>query len=137
MSCAGLQAQTPFAFQAGSGGSGENISVDENTRYQSFSGGGASFTDTAAWLMDGSGALTQATRDATMRKLFSPTEGIGLSLLRNPMGGSDLARFGYTYDDMPAGQTDPDLSEFSIAHDLQDVLPLTRQATPAQSVPHR
>ncbi|MEV0930952.1 ricin-type beta-trefoil lectin domain protein [Streptomyces phaeochromogenes] len=124
----GLQAQTPFAFQAGSGGSGENISVDENTRYQSFSGGGASFTDTAAWLMDGSGALTQATRDATMRKLFSPTEGIGLSLLRNPMGGSDLARFGYTYDDMPAGQTDPDLSEFSIAHDLQDVLPLTRQA---------
>ncbi|MDQ0949441.1 glucosylceramidase [Streptomyces phaeochromogenes] len=124
----GLQAQAPFAFQAGSGGSGENISVDENTRYQSFSGGGASFTDTAAWLMDGSGALTQATRDATMRKLFSPTEGIGLSLLRNPMGGSDLARFGYTYDDMPAGQTDPDLSEFSIAHDLQDVLPLTRQA---------
>lgn len=52
----GLQAQTPFAFQAGSGGSGENISVDENTRYQSFSGGGASFTDTATWLMDGSGA---------------------------------------------------------------------------------
>ncbi|MEV4036806.1 ricin-type beta-trefoil lectin domain protein [Streptomyces umbrinus] len=124
----GLQAQTPFAFQAGSGGSGENISVDENTRYQSFSGGGASFTDTAAWLMDGSGALTQATRDATMRKLFSPTEGIGLSLLRNPMGGSDLARFGYTYDDVPAGQTDPTLSKFSIAHDLEDVLPLTKQA---------
>ncbi|MGI5378430.1 lectin [Streptomyces sp. CA-251387] len=124
----GLQPQTPFAFQAGSGGSGENITVDENTRYQTFTGGGASFTDTAAWLMDGSGALPQATRDATMRKLFSPTEGIGLSFLRNPMGGSDLARFGYTYDDVPAGQTDPDLSEFSIAHDLQDVVPLTKQA---------
>jgi glucosylceramidase len=124
----GLQAQTPFAFQAGTGGSGENITVDENTRFQTFTGGGASFTDTAAWLMDGSGALSQATRDATMRKLFSPTEGIGLSFLRNPMGGSDLARFGYTYDDVPAGQTDPDLSEFSIAHDLQDVVPLTKQA---------
>ncbi|MGX1133366.1 glucosylceramidase [Streptomyces glaucescens] len=124
----GLQAQTPFAFQAGTGGGGENITVDENTRYQTFTGGGASFTDTAAWLMDGSGALSQATRDATMRKLFSPTEGIGLSFLRNPMGGSDLARFGYTYDDVPAGQTDPDLSEFSIAHDLQDVVPLTKQA---------
>ncbi|MGV9451442.1 lectin [Streptomyces sp. NPDC003635] len=124
----GLQAQAPFSFQAGSGGSGENISVDENTRYQTFTGGGASFTDTAAWLMDGSGALSQATRDDTMRKLFSPTEGIGLSFLRNPMGGSDLARFGYTYDDVPAGQTDPDLSEFSIAHDLQDVVPLTKQA---------
>ena len=75
----GLQPQTPFAFQAGSGGSGENITVDENTRYQSFTGGGASFTDTAAWLMDGSGALSQATKDDTMRKLFSPTEGIGLT----------------------------------------------------------
>lgn len=124
----GLEAQAPVAFVAGNGGSGTTITVDENTRYQTFTGGGASFTDTAAWLMKGSGALNQATRDATMKKLFSPTEGIGLSFVRNPMGGSDLARFGYTYDDMPAGQTDPNLNSFSIAHDLQDVLPLTAQA---------
>ncbi len=124
----GLQQQTPVNFQAGNGGSGTNITVDENARFQTFTGGGASFTDTAAWLLKGSGALSQATRDATMRKLFSPTEGIGLSFVRNPMGGSDLARFGYTYNDLPAGQTDPSLSKFSIAHDLQDVLPLTKQA---------
>ncbi|MGW2510468.1 ricin-type beta-trefoil lectin domain protein [Streptomyces scopuliridis] len=124
----GLQQQTPVNFQPGNGGSGTNVSVDEATRYQTFTGGGASFTDTAAWLMKGSGALSQATRDETMRKLFSPTEGIGLSFIRNPMGGSDLARFGYTYDDIPAGQTDPDLARFSIAHDLADVLPLTKQA---------
>ncbi|WP_330344392.1 ricin-type beta-trefoil lectin domain protein [Streptomyces longwoodensis] len=124
----GLQAQAPFAFQSGTGGGGENITVDENTRYQTFTGGGASFTDTAAWLMNSSGALSPATRDATMRKLFSPTDGIGLSFLRNPMGASDLARFGYTYDDVPAGQTDPSLAKFSIAHDLADVVPLTRQA---------
>ncbi|MFJ3824748.1 ricin-type beta-trefoil lectin domain protein [Streptomyces nodosus] len=124
----GLQAQTPFAFQSGTGGGGENITVDENTRYQTFTGGGASFTDTAAWLMNSSGALSGATRDATMRKLFSPTDGIGLSFLRNPMGASDLARSGYTYDDVPAGQSDPGLTRFSIAHDLADVVPLTRQA---------
>ncbi|MGQ4389270.1 ricin-type beta-trefoil lectin domain protein [Streptomyces sp. SAS_270] len=124
----GLQQQAPFAFQSGTGGGGENITVDENTRYQTFTGGGASFTDTAAWLMNSSGALSQTTRDATMRKLFSPTDGIGLSFLRNPMGASDLARYGYTYDDVPAGQTDADLSEFSIAHDLADVVPLTKQA---------
>ncbi|MFF3688948.1 ricin-type beta-trefoil lectin domain protein [Streptomyces sp. NPDC002187] len=124
----GLQQQTPVTFQPGNGGGGTNITVDENTRYQTFTGGGASFTDTAAWLMKGSGALSQTTRDATMKKLFSPTDGIGLSFVRNPMGGSDLARFGYTYDDVPAGQTDPTLSRFSIAHDLQDVLPLTKQA---------
>jgi glucosylceramidase len=124
----GLQQQAPLNFQPGTGGGGTVVTVDENTRYQTFSGGGASFTDTAAWLMKGSGALSQATRDETMRKLFSPTDGIGLSFVRNPMGGSDLARFGYTYNDLPAGQTDPALSRFSIAHDLQDVLPLTKQA---------
>ncbi|MFR9800416.1 ricin-type beta-trefoil lectin domain protein [Streptomyces sp. MS06] len=124
----GLEPQAPFAFQPGGGGGGENITVDEDTRYQTFTGGGASFTDTAAWLMNSSGALSPATRDATMRKLFSPSDGIGLSFLRNPMGASDLARYGYTYDDVPAGQTDPDLAGFSVAHDLADVVPLTRQA---------
>ncbi|MER5864382.1 ricin-type beta-trefoil lectin domain protein [Kitasatospora sp. NPDC002040] len=123
----GLQPQAAVAFAAGTG-SGQQITVDEGVRYQQFTGGGASFTDTAAWLLNSSGALSAATRDATMRKLFSPTEGIGLSLTRNPMGSSDLARFGYTYDDRPAGQTDPGLANFSIAHDLADVLPLTRQA---------
>jgi glucosylceramidase len=44
------------------------------------------------------------------------------------MGASDLARSSYSYDDMPAGQTDASLSHFSIAHDLADVLPLTKQA---------
>lgn len=124
----GLQAQTPFAFSPGTGSSGENITVDENTRYQTFTGGGASFTDTAAWLMNSSGALSTATRNATMTKLFSPTDGIGLSFLRNPMGASDLARYGYSYDDVASGQTDPNLNSFSIAHDLADVVPLTKQA---------
>ncbi|WP_328719222.1 lectin [Streptomyces sp. NBC_00247] len=124
----GLQAQTPVSFAAGGGSAGTVVTVDENTRYQAFTGGGASFTDTAAWLMKSSGALSDATRDATMKKLFSPTEGIGLSFVRNPMGGSDLARTGYTYDDLPAGQTDPTLANFSVAHDLADVLPLTKQA---------
>ncbi|GHH79205.1 glucosylceramidase [Streptomyces sulfonofaciens] len=124
----GLQDQAPIAFQAGSGGGGTTVNVDENTKYQEFSGAGASFTDTAAWLMNSSGALSQATRTDVMNKLFSPTSGIGVSFLRNPMGTSDLARNDYSFDDVPAGQTDPGLAKFSIAHDQADVLPLTRQA---------
>jgi glucosylceramidase len=121
----GLQQQANVTFAAGTGGSGQNVTVEENTRYQQFVGGGASFTDTAAWLMNSSGALSQSTRDTVMRDLFSPTQGIGLGFLRNPMGASDLARYSYSYDDGPA---DPSLSRFSIAHDLADVLPLTKQA---------
>ena len=55
-----------------------------------------------------------------MQKLFDPVNGIGLGFLRNPMGASDLARNSYTYDDMPAGQTDPTLAHFTIAHDLAE-----------------
>jgi glucosylceramidase len=124
----GLQQQTPVNFTAGTGSGGQTINVNENTQYQQFEGGGASFTDTAAWLMNSSGALSQATRNDTMTKLFDPVNGIGLSFLRNPMASSDLARNSYSYDDLPAGQTDPMLAKFSIAHDLADVVPLTKQA---------
>src|SRR5258708_11041355 len=78
--------------------------------------------------MQSSGALTSTTRTQVMQKLFDPVNGIGLGFLRNPMGASDLARYSYSYDDMPAGQTDPSLSHFSISHDLADILPLTTQA---------
>jgi len=124
----GLQQQAPIAFATGAGGSGQNVVIDERTRFQQFSGAGASFTDTAAWLMNSSGALSAATRTSVMQKIFDPNQGIGLSFLRNPMGASDLARFSYSYDDLPAGQVDPNLNAFSIAHDLADVVPLTRQA---------
>ncbi|WUH96043.1 ricin-type beta-trefoil lectin domain protein [Streptomyces sp. NBC_00433] len=124
----GLEQQAPLSFASGTGGSGQNVTVDEGTTYQQFTGGGASFTDTAAWLMNSSGALSASTRNTVMQKLFDPVNGIGLGFLRNPMGASDLARGNYTYDDMPAGQTDPTLAHFSIAHDLADVVPLTKQA---------
>ncbi|GAB3904726.1 ricin-type beta-trefoil lectin domain protein [Kibdelosporangium lantanae] len=121
----GLQQQAPVNFTAGTGSGQVTINVNENTTYQPFEGAGASFTDSAAWLMNSSGLLSAATRNDVMTKLFSPTQGIGVSFLRNPMGASDLARFSYTYDD---GAADPSLSRFSIAHDMADVVPLTKQA---------
>ena len=124
----GLQQQTPVTFAAGTGSGANAIDVNDNQTYQQFTGGGASFTDTAAWLLNSSGALSASTRDTVMTKLFDPGNGIGLSFLRNPMGASDLARTAYTYDDQPAGAADPNLTGFSIAHDLADVLPLTKQA---------
>ncbi|MGW2008373.1 glycoside hydrolase family 30 protein [Streptomyces nigrescens] len=130
----GLEKQAPLTFAPGGGG---GIAVDEGKKYQRFEGGGASFTDTAAWLLNSSGALSDRARAATMKKLFDPADGIGLSFVRNPMGASDLARFGYTYDDLPTGRTDPGLQHFSVAHDLADVLPLTawaRRLNPAVTV---
>jgi glucosylceramidase len=124
----GLQEQTPISFQSGNTGGGQNVTVDENQHYQQFVGAGASMTDTAGYLLGSSGALSASTKNSVMTKLFDPNSGIGLDFLRNPMGASDLARGNYSYDDVPAGQTDPSLADFSISHDLTDILPLTKQA---------
>ncbi|MFG1638850.1 ricin-type beta-trefoil lectin domain protein [Amycolatopsis sp. NPDC049252] len=124
----GLQQQTPISFAAGTGTGGQTINVNENTTYQQFEGAGASFTDSAAWLLNSSNLLSASTRNSVMQKLFDPNAGIGISFLRNPIGASDIARNSYTFDDVPAGQTDPNLTKFSIAHDQADVLPLTKQA---------
>ena len=65
-----------------------------------------------------------------MRQLFDPAAGIGVSFLRQPIGSSDFtaAAAHYTYDDVPAGQTDFGLARFSIAHDEAQILPLLRRA---------
>ncbi|MFG2333446.1 ricin-type beta-trefoil lectin domain protein [Streptomyces sp. NPDC048604] len=89
----GLAPQAPLAFGPAGGAAAHIISVDESTAYQQFEGGGASITDTTAHLLRG-GAVSAATRDEVMRKLFSPTDGIGLSFVRNPIGASDLSRPG-------------------------------------------
>ena len=63
-----------------------------------------------------------------MTRLFDPSEGIGLSVLRQPMGASDYARDFYSYNDMPEGETDVELEQFSIAHDEEDIIPLLQEA---------
>jgi glucosylceramidase len=119
----GLQQQAATAFGPAGGSANQTITVNENVRYQTFEGGGASITDTTAWLLRGSGAVTAATRDAVMRRLFHPVDGIGLSFVRNPIGASDLSRPGMVSLDM----TCCDLNDFSMAYDT-DVGLLTAQA---------
>jgi glucosylceramidase len=52
-----------------------------------------------------------------------------LNFLRQPIGASDFTdEPGYTYNDLPAGQTDFGLRKFSIDHDRAQILPLLRQA---------
>jgi glucosylceramidase len=122
-----LQQQPSLSFSRGSGGGGPNlIVVDENQTYQVVEGFGASFTDSAAYLLNQKVPAAQLT--AVMNSLFDRTSGIAVSFVRNPMGASDLARFVYSYDDLASGQADPDLTSFSIAHDLADIVPLLKLA---------
>lgn len=103
------------------------VAVDSERRYQTMVGFGASFTDSSAWLVGKQLDATQ--RAALMQDLFSRTNGIGLGMLRQPMGASDFAVNGnYSYDDRPAGQTDPTLAHFSINHDVPYIVPVLKAA---------
>jgi len=121
-----LAAQPDLAFTTNSAGA--TITVDDGTTYQTMDGFGAAMTDTSAWLI--STKLSSANHTQIMNALFSPTNGIGMSWVRVPMGASDFSATGqmYSYDDMPAGQTDPTLSRFSISHDLAYIVPDLKEA---------
>jgi glucosylceramidase len=102
------------------------IVVDPGRRFQTVEGFGASITDSSAAVLY---RLTEQNREATMTALFDPEGGNGLSLLRQPMGASDfVVDKAYTYDDLPAGQTDYSMSRFSIDHDKEQILPLVQKA---------
>lgn len=102
------------------------IEIDPTVTFQEMDGFGASLTDSSAWLIFH--VLTEQQRRGLMEDLFDPNVGIGLSYLRQPMGSSDFRLTDYTYDDMPAGQTDYELENFSIAHDQEYIIPLLQEA---------
>jgi glucosylceramidase len=102
------------------------IVVDPTLTFQRMQGFGGAITDSSATVLY---RLSPAVRAATMRSLFDPVTGDGLDYLRQPIGASDfVTTAAYTYDDMPAGQTDYQQRHFSIAHDQAQILPLLRQA---------
>jgi len=122
-----LLAQQPsMSFGVSSTGS-TTITIDPGITYQQMDGFGASWNDSSAYVVYEK--LTTAQRSTVMENLFSPTSGIGLSFLRQPMGANDMSAQGnFSYDDMPAGQTDVNLTNFSIAKDMTYTIPVITQA---------
>lgn len=113
---------TPAAPAAGA----VAITVDPGRRYQAMVGFGASITDASAILIAG---LPPARRAALIRELFGRDKGgLGLDFTRLTIGASDFSPTHYSFDDVPAGQTDPTLARFSIAPNRRDVLPVVKQA---------
>jgi glucosylceramidase len=125
-----LEQQKPLILTANSDSSdGVKITVDAGQEFQEIDGFGASLTDSSAWLM--AKKLKPEAREKVLQKLFNPKTGIGLSVLRQPMGASDFALKSYTYNDMPAGQMpgglDTKLEKFSINHDKQYIIPILKR----------
>ena len=50
-----------------------------------------------------------------------------MSYLRVSIGASDLNERVFSYDDLPAGQTDPEMAKFTLDVDRADVIPVLKE----------
>jgi glucosylceramidase len=99
--------------------------VDASRTFQTMDGFGYTLTGgSAQHLMRMSGPA----RAALLRELFA-TDGnnIGISYLRISVGASDLNERVFSYHDLPAGQTDPQLARFHLGPDRADLIPILQQ----------
>src|SRR3954471_12557462 len=101
------------------------IMVDDEQTYQSMDGFGFALTGgSAQHLMK----MSPAARAALLKELFDTTgTNIGASYLRISIGASDLNDHAFSYDDLPAGQTDTSLSHFDLGPDRLDVIPVLKE----------
>lgn len=93
-----------------------NLAVDPSVQYQTLLGIGTSMEESTVFNL---ARMSATKRTEVLKKLFDPSTGAGMNLVRITFGTSDFTgRQFYTYDDMPAGQTDPGLTNFSIQKDI-------------------
>ena len=120
-----FERQTPLVPSSGAAPGDPTIEVEPAKTYQAIDGFGFTLTGgSAQHLM----RMTAPARAALLRELFATdSTNIGVSYLRVSIGASDLNERVFSYDDLPAGQTDPDLTRFSLAPDRADVIPVLKQ----------
>lgn len=102
-----------------------SIEVDGSQTYQDVAGFGFTLTGGSAQVIN---SLSADKKQELLQKLFGADEnGIAISYLRISIGASDLNEKVFSYDDVPDGQTDEDLSEFSLDPDMEDLIPLLQE----------
>ncbi|HET9792110.1 MAG TPA: glucosylceramidase, partial [Candidatus Angelobacter sp.] len=101
------------------------INVNARQKYQTMDGFGFALTGGSAQLMM---KMNAPQRSALLRELFGTgANSIGVSYLRVSIGSSDMNDHAFTYDDMPPGETDPDLKHFNLGPDETTVIPVLKE----------
>jgi O-glycosyl hydrolase len=102
-----------------------NIEIKDTQTYQAIDGFGFTLTGGSAQVIN---QLTAQKKAALLQELFgSGDNSIGLSYLRISIGASDLNAAPFTYNDMPTGELDLSLTNFSLAPDKTDLIPLLKE----------
>jgi glucosylceramidase len=101
------------------------IDIDDKQTFQPIDGFGYALTGGSAQLLM---RMSPEKRAALLHELFATdAANIGVSYLRVSVGSSDMNDHVFSYDDMPAGETDPTLAKFSLEPDRADVIPILKQ----------
>ena len=101
------------------------IAVDSTQTFQTIDGFGFTLTGGSAYVIN---QMNTAAKSSLLKELFgNDTSSIGISYLRLSIGASDLNAAVFSYDDMPAGQTDTTLAHFSLGPDTTDLIPILKQ----------
>ncbi|MEP7110308.1 MAG: glycoside hydrolase family 30 beta sandwich domain-containing protein [Ferruginibacter sp.] len=101
------------------------IDVDTTQMMQTIDGFGFTLTGGSAALIND---LNSTVKSELLLELFgSGTNSIGISYLRISIGASDLSATPFTYNDLPAGQTDLPLNNFSLSAEKTDLIPLLKE----------
>jgi glucosylceramidase len=121
-----LQKQlNPLSFNSPSN-SNATIEIDSTSTFQSIDGFGYSLTGGSAYLINQQ--LPADKRSELLQELFGPgANSIGVSYLRISIGASDLDATVFSYNDLPAGQTDPNLDHFNLSIDTLHLIPVLKQ----------
>lgn len=102
------------------------IAIDPETTYQTTLGMGSSLDHATCYNLS---LLSPADQVSALKRIVSPVDGIGMNLMRICIGTPDFTREPwYSYDDMPAGETDLTLAHFSIEKDRAYVIPIIKLA---------
>lgn len=113
-----------FKSEPGTAATAE-LEVDDRRTFQSIDGFGYTLTGGSAMHI---ARMDEAPRAALLRELFAwDGTNIGTSFLRVSIGASDLNPRPFSYDDLPAGETDPELKQFDLGPDKLDVVPVLQQ----------
>jgi len=101
------------------------ITVDTTTTYQTIDGFGNCLTGGSAMLLN---RMDNTSRAEILKELFASDEkNIGISYLRISIGASDLSDHLFTYNDLPTGQTDVEMTKFSLEAEKADLIPVLKE----------
>lgn len=120
-----FQQQSSVSPNTNSQGTNDVITINNTATHQTIDGFGYTFTGGSALHLHN---LDDTTRAQILQELFATDKNnIGVSYLRISIGASDLDPEPFTYDDLPSGQTDQNLTHFDLGKSREHVIPILKE----------